>query len=74
MFLAVAELDGRVSVLDQNNASVIQLGDNPDAAQWSNFSLLPVDLHDGVFTAPHGIAWDRGGNLYVEEWNWADDW
>jgi hypothetical protein len=23
----------------------------------------------GIFTAPHGLSFDKEGNLYVEDWN-----
>ena len=29
----------------------------------------PESWKDGVFTAPHGIAFDAKGDLYVQDWN-----
>ncbi len=67
--LAVAELESRVTILDKSGAPVAFLGDNPDQSQWANFGVDPKDMHLGIFTAPHGIAADKNGNLYVQDWN-----
>ncbi len=68
-FLAVAELEARVTVLDKSGTPVAFLGDNPNAKQWANFDVKPADQHLGIFTAPHGIAFAANGDLYVQEWN-----
>ena len=67
--LAIAELEGRVTVLDGEFALVEHLGDNPDRGQWANNGVPPEDWREGVFTAPHGCALDAEGNLYVSDWN-----
>lgn len=67
--LAVAELEARVTVLDKSGAPVAFLGDNPDTAQWANFKVEPGQQREGIFTAPHGIAFDANGDLYVQDWN-----
>lgn len=68
-YVAVSELSGRVVILDKNNAPVAFLGDNPDRSQWSNNGVATEKWVDGIFTAPHGIAYDSKGNLYVQDWN-----
>ena len=67
--LAVAELEGRVTILDGKNAEIAHLGDNPDTSQRANYSTSPAAWKNGVFTAPHGLAFDAGGDLYVQDWN-----
>jgi len=67
--LAVAELEGRVTILDAKNAEIAHLGDNPDVSQRANFGVPPSSFHDGIFTAPHGLAFDDAGDLYVQDWN-----
>jgi sugar lactone lactonase YvrE len=68
-FLGVAELEGRVTVLNGSNQPVAYLGDNPQRTHWANYRV-PVDQwREGVFTAPHGIAFDTDGNLFVMDWN-----
>jgi DNA-binding beta-propeller fold protein YncE len=68
-FLAVAELESRVTLLDKTGTPVAFLGDNPDRAQWANFNVAPQDQKLGIFTAPHGLSFDKDGNLYVQDWN-----
>lgn len=67
--LAVAELEGRVTILDAKNAEVAHLGDNPDESQRANFGVPPASWKDGIFTAPHGLAFDPSGDLFVQDWN-----
>lgn len=68
-YVALAELEGRVLILDKYNAIILKLGDNPDSAEWANFKVAPADWTPGVHTAPHGLSWDAKGNLYVQDWN-----
>ena len=66
---AVAELEARVAVLDKEGNIVSLVGDNPDKAQWAKFPVKPADQKPGIFTAPHGLSFDKDGNLYVQDWN-----
>lgn len=68
-FLAVAELEARVTILDKSGTPVAFLGDNPDRGQWANFGVKPEDQHPGIFTAPHGLGFAANGDLYVQDWN-----
>ena len=70
-FVAVAELEGRVVVIDKAGQIVATLGDNPDQKQWAQFKLAPEHWQDGIFIAPHGLAFDQEGNLFVQDWNFA---
>jgi hypothetical protein len=67
--VAIAELAGRVAILDGNNKLVAALGDNPNPNQRANYNVPPKDWKDGIFNAPHGVSYDHDGNLYVEDWN-----
>ena len=67
--VAIAELAGRVAILDGKNKLVSVLGDNPNPKQQANFNVAPADWKDGIFNAPHGISYDHDGNLYVMDWN-----
>jgi sugar lactone lactonase YvrE len=67
--IAVAELEGRVTILDAEGKEVAHLGDNPDEGERANFGVPPSSWKDGIFTAPHGLAFDAKGNLYVQDWN-----
>jgi hypothetical protein len=66
---AIAELEGRVAIIDAANKVVSTLGDNPDRKQWATNQNPPSVWKDGIFNAPHGISYDHDGNLLVEDWN-----
>jgi DNA-binding beta-propeller fold protein YncE len=66
--LAIGDLGGRVTILDRENKLVAHLGDQVDPRKRATNKLPREQWLDGVFVSPHGICWDRQGNLYVEEW------
>jgi len=66
--LAVADLAGRVTLLDAHLALVGHLGDNPDPKKRARNDVLPPDWRDGEFISPHCANWDSLGNLYVTDW------
>lgn len=67
-YIAIAELQGRVTVLGKDNSIVAELGDNPNLSQRANFGLEPGKWTEGICNSPHGISFDRSGNLIVSEW------
>jgi len=68
-YVAISELEGRVTILDRDNVPVAFLGDNPRKADWANYQVAPGDVSPARFTAAHGIHIDREGNIYVSDWN-----
>ncbi|MFN3651631.1 MAG: hypothetical protein ACK47B_18800 [Armatimonadota bacterium] len=68
-YIAIAELQGRVTVLGKDNSIAAQIGDNPKAEQRANFGLEPEQWTDGICNSPHAVAFDREGNLVVAEWS-----
>jgi len=68
-YVAVADLQGRVTILNGKNEVVTQLGDNPDESLRGNHDAKREQWKDGLFTAPHSARWDAEGNLYVMDWN-----
>ena len=66
--LAVGDLSGRVSIFDKDNKLVTHLGDNMDPKKRATNKVTRDGWLDGQFIAPHGVCWDKQGNLYVEEW------
>jgi hypothetical protein len=68
-YIAIAELGGRVTLLDKDGKIAEQIGDNPDTTQRANFGLEPDKWKDGVINAAHGVSFDRQGNIVVAEWN-----
>ncbi len=67
-YAIVGELRGRVSVLDKSGKIVSQFGANSDTGAGTNL-LKPAQWKPGVFTAPHGVAINAHGDLFVSEFN-----
>jgi DNA-binding beta-propeller fold protein YncE len=66
--LVIGDLAGRLTILDKDNKLITHLGDNMDPKKRAT-NRVPVEgWLDGQFIAPHGVCWDKQGNLYVEEW------
>lgn len=68
-YAAVAEILGRVSLLDKEGKTVLTLGHNKVKEQTATNKVKPADWRTGIFTAPHGIDFDAEGNIYVTEYN-----
>lgn len=66
---AVAEIEGRVSLLDKEGKTVRTLGANDVKEQTATNQVKPADWRTGVLTAPHGLDFDAHGNLVVSEFN-----
>ncbi|YCM46176.1 hypothetical protein V2O64_09110 [Verrucomicrobiaceae bacterium 227] len=68
-YAAVAELEGRVTIVGKNGEHLAFLGDQPDPKLWAKKPVPENELYDGLFTAPHGLSWDAEGNIIVQDWN-----
>ena len=68
-YVAVAELEARVTIIDKTGAPVAFLGDNPEKEEWANYKVALEDVPAGIFSAPHGLSYDPEGNLYIQDWN-----
>ncbi len=66
---AVAEISGRVSLLNKSGVTIKTLGTNNAKDEINTNLTTPKQWREGVFTAPHGITFDHKGNLFVTEWN-----
>ncbi|MCF2948852.1 hypothetical protein L0668_12095 [Paraglaciecola aquimarina] len=66
---AVAEISGRVSLIDKGGKTVRTLGTNEVKGLINTNITTPDQWKSGVFTAPHGITFDHKGNLFITEWN-----
>jgi len=67
----VADLAGRVTLLDSALKLVTHLGDNPDASQRAKFDVKPQDWREGAFCAPHCARANAKGEIFVMDWNVA---
>jgi len=66
--MVVADLAGRVTILDRDLDLVAHLGDNPDPSKRARNDVPPEQWRDGEFVSPHCAAWDSRGDLYVTDW------
>lgn len=66
---AIADLAGRVSILDKNDKVVQQLGDTADPKLRAQNGVPRSEWRDGMFFSPHSVCADSAGNLYVMDWN-----
>jgi hypothetical protein len=62
----VGELRGRVTILDKAGHVVTRVGTNTAEGIGGN-TLPPEQWKTGFVVAPHGVALDSHGNLYVSE-------
>ncbi len=65
---AVADLAGRVTILDRDGQLLCHLGDQPDEAKRANNGVALDQWKDGEFISPHSACFDSAGNLYVMDW------
>lgn len=66
---AIAEIEGRISLLDKEGRTVATLGANDNRKQTATNKVKPADWRPGILTAPHGLDFDQHGNLFVTEYN-----
>jgi outer membrane protein assembly factor BamB len=67
--LAVAELAGRVTILDKKGQVITSIGANDNDAEIRTNKAPPSIWQPDRFYAPHGIVYDKQGNLLVTEFN-----
>jgi len=64
----VGELTGRLTVLDKAGAVVAHLGANTEPGVGGN-KVPPEQWRTGFFVAPHGVAFNPRGDLFVAEYS-----
>ncbi|MEO6785401.1 MAG: hypothetical protein ABI318_04645 [Chthoniobacteraceae bacterium] len=65
----IGELKGRVTILDKEGKIVAQFGANDHADETGTAKTEPDKWRTGVVTAPHGVAFDAHGDVFVAEYN-----
>lgn len=68
-YVAIAEIAGRVTVYDKKGNVVAEMGTNETKGEISTNKVDPVKWKPGIVNSPHGIAFDKAGNILVAEWN-----
>ncbi|MEP6672598.1 MAG: hypothetical protein ABJF10_25770 [Chthoniobacter sp.] len=65
----IGELKGRVTVIDKAGKIVTQLGDNTNPAEQGTNKVELDQWRPGIVTAPHGVAFNAHGDIFVSEYN-----
>ncbi len=68
-YALVGEIRGAVSVLDKAGKLVARLGLNDTKGETGNNNLEPAKWRPGFVTAPHGVAFNAAGDIFVSEYN-----
>jgi hypothetical protein len=68
-YAVVAELQGRITVIDKAGRVVTTLGTNTVPDEQANRLLEPARWRPGIVTAPHGVAVNAHGDIFVSELN-----
>jgi hypothetical protein len=64
----IGELRGRVTILDRSGAIAGHVGTNTETGIGTN-QVKPDQWRTGFVLAPHGVALNAGGDLFVSEFN-----
>ena len=67
-YAIVGELKGQVSVLDKAGQVVSRFGTDTEPGVGGN-QIKPEQWRTGIVTAPHGVAVNNRGDLFVSEFN-----
>lgn len=67
--VVVPDLGARVTLLDNQNRVIGNLGDDSAADNWKDVRKLDrSSFKPGKFVCPHGACFDHTGNIFVVEW------
>ncbi len=62
------EIKGRATLYDKAGKIVAQLGHNTKPGETATNRLPPAKWRPGYFSAPHGVAFNKAGDLFVAEY------
>lgn len=68
-YALVGEIGGAVSVLDKEGKQVARIGLNTVKEEVKNNQTKPAVWRTGFVTAPHGVAFNGAGDVFVAEYN-----
>jgi hypothetical protein len=66
---AIGEIKGRVTLLDKEGKVVKQLGYNEHKDEVGTNRTPRIKWRTGIVTAPHGVAFNAKGDLFVAEYS-----
>lgn len=67
--VAVAQLASGISIFDKEGKLLERLGENDNPKQFNTNGVKPQNWVDGITTSPHGITFEKEGNIVTTEWN-----
>ena len=65
----IGEIKGRVTILDKEGKIAAQFGANDKADETGTNKTEPDKWRPGIVTAPHGVACNEHGDVFVAEYN-----
>ena len=68
-YALVGEIGGAVSVLDKEGKTVARVGLNTEKSEVKNNKTEPAKWRPGFVTAPHGVAFNAAGDIFVAEYS-----
>ncbi len=68
-YAAIGEIKGQVTVLDKAGNVVAKFGTNSKADEVGTNKTEPTKWRPGIVTAPHGVAFNEHGDIFVSEYN-----
>lgn len=67
--VCVAQLASGVSILDKEGKVLKRLGENDNPKEFNTNNVAPEKWRTGITTSPHGVTFDKDGNVVTSEWN-----
>ncbi len=68
-YALVGEIRGNVSVIDKEGKIVAKLGLNMEKGEVGTNATKPEKWRPGIVTAPHGVAFNAAGDVFVAEYS-----
>ena len=68
-YAVIGEIKGQVTILDKEGKVVVKLGTNTAADETGTNKTEPDKWRPGIVTAPHGVAVNERGDVFVSEYN-----
>lgn len=68
-YAVIGEIKGQITVLDKAGQVVAKFGTNTAADEVGTAKTEPDKWRAGIVTAPHGVAFNAHGDVFVSEYN-----
>jgi len=68
-YAAIGEIAGQVTLLDKSGKVAATFGRNDIVAETANNKMGPDQWRAGIVNAPHGVAFNAKGDIFVSEYN-----